>query len=110
MIDMKLRTLLTAGMAALLIVSCTKEPVSATDPLPLPSGAEAGKDLSIKPGDNFYDYCNGTWLKNTPIPATSAVGGIYEQARRPPRRLSTPKRPASPSPRPRRRPSSPLES
>ena len=40
----------------------------------------AGKDLSIKPGDNFYDYCNGTWLKNTPIPATSAVGGIYEQA------------------------------
>ena len=80
MIDMKLRTLLTAGMAALLIVSCTKEPVSATDPLPLPSGAEAGKDLSIKPGDNFYDYCNGTWLKNTPIPATSAVGGIYEQA------------------------------
>ena len=77
---MKLSTLLTAGLAALLIVSCTKEPVSATDPLPLPSGAEAGKDLSIKPGDNFYDYCNGTWLKNTPIPATSAVGGIYEQA------------------------------
>ncbi len=59
MIDMKLSTLLTAGLAALLIVSCTKEPVSATDPLPLPSGAEAGKDLSIKPGDNFYDYCNG---------------------------------------------------
>ena len=57
---MKLRTLLTAGMAALLIVSCTKEPVSATDPLPLPSGAEAGKDLSIHPGDNFYDYCNRT--------------------------------------------------
>ena len=77
---MKLSTLLTAGLAALLIVSCTKEPVSATDPLPLPSGAEAGKDLSIKPGDNFYDYCNGTWLKNTPIPANSAVGGIYEQA------------------------------
>ncbi len=80
MIDMKLSTLLTAGLAALLIVSCTKEPVSATDPLPLPSGAEAGKDLSIKPGDNFYDYCNGTWLKNTPIPANSAVGGMYEQA------------------------------
>ena len=76
---MKLRTLLTAGMAALLVVSCAKEPQSATDPLPLPPGAEAGKDLSIKPGDNFYDYCNGTWLKNTPIPATSAVGGIYGQ-------------------------------
>ena len=42
--------------------------MSATDPFPLPSGTESGKDFSIKPGDNFYDYCNGTWLKNTPIP------------------------------------------
>lgn len=76
---MKLRSLLSAALVALITVSCTKEPQSATDPFPLPSGAEAGKDLSIKPGDSFYDYCNGTWLKNTPIPATSAVGGIYEQ-------------------------------
>ncbi len=76
---MTLRSLLSAALAALIMVSCTKEPQSATDPFPLPSGAEAGKDLSIKPGDSFYDYCNGTWLKNTPIPATSAVGGVYEQ-------------------------------
>lgn len=66
---MKVHSLLTAGLAVLLMVSCEKEPRSATDPLPLPSGAEAGKDISIKPGDNFYDYCNGTWLRNTPIPA-----------------------------------------
>ena len=76
---MKVHSLLTAGLAVLLMVSCEKEPQSATDPLPFPSGAEAGKDLSIKPGDSFYDYCNGTWLKNTPIPAQSAVGGMYEQ-------------------------------
>ena len=76
---MKLRSLLHAALAVLIIVSCTKEPQSATDPLPLPPGVESGKDLSIKPGDNFYDYCNGTWLKNTPIPATSAVGGMYAQ-------------------------------
>ena len=66
-------------MAVLLMVSCAKEPQSATDPLPLPSGTEEGKDLSIKPGDNFYDYCNGTWLRKTPIPAKSAVGGMYAQ-------------------------------
>ncbi len=76
---MKLRSLLHAALAVLIIASCTKEPQSATDPLPLPPGVESGKDLSIKPGDNFYDYCNGTWLKNTPIPATSAVGGMYAQ-------------------------------
>lgn len=47
---MKLRSLLPAALAALIIVSCTKEPMSATDPLPLPPGVESGKDLSIKPG------------------------------------------------------------
>lgn len=77
---MKLRSLLTAGLAAIIIVSCAKEPQSATDPLPLPSGSEAGKDLSVKPGDSFYDYCNGTWLKETPIPEKSAVGGLYDQS------------------------------
>ncbi len=25
-------------------------------------------DLSVKPGDNFFYYANGTWIKNTPIP------------------------------------------
>ncbi len=28
----------------------------------------AGMDLSVKPGDNFFYYANGTWLKQTPIP------------------------------------------
>lgn len=25
-------------------------------------------DLSVKPGDDFYKYANGTWLKNNPVP------------------------------------------
>ncbi len=28
----------------------------------------AGRDLSTKPGDDFFQYANGTWLANTPIP------------------------------------------
>jgi putative endopeptidase len=28
----------------------------------------AGMDQSVKPGDNFFYYANGTWIKNTPIP------------------------------------------
>ena len=28
----------------------------------------SGMDLSVKPGDNFFYYANGTWIKNTPIP------------------------------------------
>jgi putative endopeptidase len=26
-------------------------------------------DLSVKPGDDFFQYANGTWMKNNPIPA-----------------------------------------
>lgn len=31
--------------------------------------ATENMDLSVKPGDNFFKYVNGTWLKNTEIPA-----------------------------------------
>ena len=29
----------------------------------------AGIDRSVAPGDDFFLYANGTWLKNTEIPA-----------------------------------------
>ena len=35
-------------------------------------------DLSVKPGDNFYMYANGTWLKNTPIPGTKTRWGSFD--------------------------------
>ena len=28
----------------------------------------ANMDRSVKPGDNFYLYCNGDWIKRTEIP------------------------------------------
>ena len=35
----------------------------------------ANMDLSVKPGDNFYLYANGTWLKKTPIPPSKTSWG-----------------------------------
>jgi putative endopeptidase len=36
-------------------------------------------DSSVKPGDNFYLYVNGNWIKNTKIPPTqSGVGGFTD--------------------------------
>ena len=32
-------------------------------------------DRSVKPGDDFYDYALGTWLKTHPIPADKAGAG-----------------------------------
>jgi putative endopeptidase len=30
---------------------------------------QAGADTSVKPGNDFFRYANGTWLNHTPIPA-----------------------------------------
>ncbi len=42
-------------------------------------------DTTIKPGDDFYDYVNGTWIKNHPIPpdknSISAFDELMEKNR-----------------------------
>src|SRR5690348_4208402 len=37
----------------------------------------AGMDKSVAPGDDFFDYANGTWVKNTPIPPDKARYGMF---------------------------------
>lgn len=38
----------------------------------------AAMDRSVKPGDDFYNFANGAWMKQTQIPADrSSVGGFY---------------------------------
>jgi putative endopeptidase len=37
----------------------------------------AGMDTSVAPGDNFYAFANGTWTKNTPIPADKSNYGAF---------------------------------
>ena len=38
----------------------------------------ANMDLSVKPGDNFYLYANGAWIKKTPIPASKTRWGSFD--------------------------------
>lgn len=37
----------------------------------------ANMDTTVRPGDNFFLYANGTWLKNTPIPASETRWGSF---------------------------------
>ncbi len=41
----------------------------------------ANMDLSVKPGDNFFEYANGAWLKNNTIPAKETSWGSFMQLR-----------------------------
>ncbi len=38
-------------------------------------------DLSVKPGDNFYEYASGTWIKNNPVPAKETRWGSFNVLR-----------------------------
>ena len=37
----------------------------------------AGMDRSVAPGDNFYQFANGTWARNTAIPADKSNYGMF---------------------------------
>ena len=41
----------------------------------------ANMDLSVKPGDNFYLYANGNWIKNNPVPASKTRWGSFDELR-----------------------------
>jgi len=38
----------------------------------------ANMDTTVKPGDDFYRFANGNWLKNNPIPAEYSRYGAFE--------------------------------
>lgn len=38
----------------------------------------AGMDRSINPGDDFFGYANGDWIKATPIPEDRASYGVFD--------------------------------
>ncbi|AFD06445.1 M13 family metallopeptidase [Solitalea canadensis] len=40
---------------------------------------KANMDTLTKPSDNFYEYANGGWLKNNPIPSTETRWGTFNQ-------------------------------
>ncbi|HVF96607.1 MAG TPA: M13 family metallopeptidase [Flavisolibacter sp.] len=38
-------------------------------------------DMSVKPGDNFYAFANGGWLKKNPVPASKTRWGSFDMLR-----------------------------
>lgn len=72
---MKLTRTFIAGSCLLLAASCApkenkqEETVKLLDP--------ANMDTTIRPGDNFFMYANGAWLKNNPVPASETRWGSF---------------------------------
>ncbi len=89
----------TALAGSALLASCSNTPppapapVAVEVPAPTPPPApepvrpkptfgdfgfdETGMDKAVAPGDSFYNYANGTWAKNTPIPSDKSNYGAF---------------------------------
>ena len=54
------------------------EPLGTTNPIAVKAGdfLRANMDTSVSPGDDFFEYANGGWLKRNPIPASESAWGI----------------------------------
>ena len=76
------KLLLVASAFALSLSAC-QQGGTGTEQGQTAQGTELGivpasMDKSVTPGDDFFTYANGTWVKNTPIPDDrSNIGGFY---------------------------------
>ncbi|HKS26707.1 MAG TPA: M13 family metallopeptidase [Pyrinomonadaceae bacterium] len=57
--------------------------VLASIPCTVPAGAAAGLDVagmdkSVHPGDDFFGYANGGWMKSTKIPEDRSSYGVFD--------------------------------
>ena len=60
----------------------TAKAATAATPAPASTAPDIGINLSyidksVKPGDNFFDYANGAWLKTAQIPADRSSTGSF---------------------------------
>lgn len=54
---------------------------SANAQLPAKLIDPANMDLTVKPGDDFYNYASGTWVKNNPVPGKETRWGTFNALR-----------------------------
>jgi putative endopeptidase len=54
------------------------EPLGTTNQIAVKGGdfLRANMDTSVSPGDDFFEYANGGWLRRNPIPASESAWGI----------------------------------
>ncbi|MGJ8564750.1 MAG: M13 family metallopeptidase [Alphaproteobacteria bacterium] len=88
---MALKHLIVPSLLAITLAACApKEASDTTSPATSEASMMADKPVlgtfgidmaamntAVKPGDNFFEYVNGTWLENTEIPADKSNYGSF---------------------------------
>ncbi|MGE0044376.1 MAG: M13 family metallopeptidase [Hyphomonadaceae bacterium] len=80
------RRTLTASFFAFAAAGCAARTGGAGGPAPVTGRPALGsfgvdlsaRDLSVRPGNDFQAYCNGTWIRNTQIPSDRTRWGAFD--------------------------------
>jgi putative endopeptidase len=67
-----MKTIALAVMLSATVVSFPAFSQTASDPL------VAHIDSTVKPGDDFFDFANGKWFKENPIPPSEQSNGLWQ--------------------------------
>jgi putative endopeptidase len=70
------KNLLALPLLAALATACNSSSTSTASAGKQPDLLRAALDTTVAPGDDFFSYANGTWIKNHPIPASESNSGI----------------------------------
>jgi putative endopeptidase len=70
-----------AGLIGLLLTSCSRPQAQPAATTPKEDFLKQYIETSVSPGDDFFTYANGGWLKRNPIPASESAWGIANVVR-----------------------------
>jgi len=78
-------SLISGLIAIAIITACSGNKKESPEAKVYPAFEVSNMDTTILPGDDFFEYVNGMWIKNNPIPADkdnwSAFQELYERNR-----------------------------
>ena len=74
---MKLMKWTCLAVSAMAITACTNKSKDTADAPRTVFFDKAGMDTTVKPGENFFLYANGKWIKDTKIPGTETSWGSF---------------------------------
>lgn len=64
---------LSAGLALTILVGCAQQEQKGLGVI-----KKEDMNMAVQPGVDFFEYSNGTWMKNTPIPADKSRYGAFD--------------------------------
>src|SRR6476661_4374441 len=71
-----MRSTRTIFIAAMVFVAACRPSVTTTNSPANTDFLRANLDTTVDPGQDFFQYANGGWLKRNPIPNTESAWGI----------------------------------